>query len=951
MMKKQPTFFLQLRAVLLKNLSLQFRQRVMLIAQFTPLLVLFIVCVVLSLSNGNPASPIIVGIANMTQFNYINTSISQSGCWLGYRFMPSQTATWVPFWVSTADEQLAKLVGTLDPKGTNYSTAGFLSTIQQSLFYDTQHAPPWNITSYQPYVQHKNFSSFADMNAGWGNFLSRFKAWNVPNITSYYYTTPYDQCRGNGFSNNPLYDYNACKILFEAPALGTVYREGSFDEKQFRIKYDSLIVNYGFPYPGGTYYPYATNFWFWGSSGYSNAIYNSPTQIMQLIHSAIYRYLTNYTPSFGANANSYGIARMVDTCYTSTCQQYYCTSSGPILTLSNTWTVTSAILQHCTWVIGLFLLFPLFMQKIVVERSSGLSEMSKLAGLSSSSYWTSMFIQDMGTYIILTLGLVIIGLASQFYTLLYVSPLWYLSLLCYGYSIVSISYFFALFFASPTNAQLFGYISALLLAGLGIVLNMVVFATGVPFPVYVHLIPPFAAMRAMFVLIHTCVAPTLCPHSMAVTTALWSLLYCVVFSSVYVILALYLDQVLPKSEGYRKSIFYPITALYEYIVGCAKSRNDYAYKRIPDNVEPIQEEDKLNSDLRLEIDEIWNTANASPLVVKGVCKQFTMENQKINDAVRNIWLHVDMGDCFGLLGPNGAGKTTLVNMIVGLTNPSRGSIAIGGLDISKEKNEAVKTLGLCPQFDVLYEDLTVEEHLLFYARLWGYGKGEDIEQVNRILNEIGLYADKDNMGTSLSGGQKRRLSIGIALCGDPALVVLDEPTSGLDIGSKRGVWEIISNARNKRAFLLTTHSMEEAEVLCTKIGIMSKGEMKCLGSKNHLKKKYGHGLKLELMIENFGIGDIESHPSHRFVRSLIPEATILEKGNGIVVYNLPATTLLSKVFIPLQLGHRAHGIINCALTQSNLQEVFLSITRKDEPEYAEGQDAGTQSEALSVNVI
>jgi len=295
-------------------------------------------------------------------------------------------------------------------------------------------------------------------------------------------------------------------------------------------------------------------------------------------------------------------------------------------------------------------------------------------------------------------------------------------------------------------------------------------------------------------------------------------------------------------------------------------------------------------------------------------------------AVKNVWFHVEQGECFGLLGPNGAGKTTLVNMIVGLLKPTSGDAFLSDHSITDDLSAVQRGLGLCPQFDVLYDDLSVEEHLLYYARLKGYPPRFEKIHVEQLMEEIGLHGQREQLASALSGGQKRRLSIGIALTGNPDVILLDEPTSGLDPGSKRGVWEVIrTGGRNKRSFLLTTHSMEEAEVLCTRIGIVSKGQLKCIGEQQHLKSRFGKGFKIDILT------DVQHKPQvHTFIMQLIPEAKLVTSNEGYVAYQIPKNIQLSKIFLKIETHKSSYGIVNWGISQSNLEEVFLTIVRQDE---------------------
>jgi ABC-type multidrug transport system ATPase subunit len=219
-------------------------------------------------------------------------------------------------------------------------------------------------------------------------------------------------------------------------------------------------------------------------------------------------------------------------------------------------------------------------------------------------------------------------------------------------------------------------------------------------------------------------------------------------------------------------------------------------------------------------------------------------------AVKGVTFGVPSGECFGLLGPNGAGKTTTINMMCGIHDITEGVIELCGYDLVKDRSSTHTILGVCPQFDCVWDDLTVKEHLSMYATIKGItGKRKPV-LIRNVAEMVGLDGDPYMKNASqLSGGMRRRLSIGIALVTDPKVLVLDEPTTGLDPDTRNGLWNCINLAAKSRAVLLTTHSMEEADALCQRIGIMCNGSMTCLGTPLHLKNKFGSGYIITVALD------------------------------------------------------------------------------------------------------
>ncbi|GLC70789.1 hypothetical protein PLESTF_001033400 [Pleodorina starrii] len=220
----------------------------------------------------------------------------------------------------------------------------------------------------------------------------------------------------------------------------------------------------------------------------------------------------------------------------------------------------------------------------------------------------------------------------------------------------------------------------------------------------------------------------------------------------------------------------------------------------------------------------------------------------VHVAVYGTWLHIVPGECFCLLGPNGAGKTTTIKSLVGAIRPTSGEALVYGTSVLDPAGlDAARSLtGICPQFDVLWGALSGREHLALMADVRGLPWGQRRGEVERMLQQVRLEAAADRPAGSYSGGMRRRLSVAAALLGDPRVVYLDEPTTGMDPVSRSHVWELISASKAGRCLVLTTHSMEEAEVLGDRIAILAAGRLRCLGHSLALKRRYGGGYRLSV---------------------------------------------------------------------------------------------------------
>jgi ABC-2 type transport system ATP-binding protein len=238
------------------------------------------------------------------------------------------------------------------------------------------------------------------------------------------------------------------------------------------------------------------------------------------------------------------------------------------------------------------------------------------------------------------------------------------------------------------------------------------------------------------------------------------------------------------------------------------------------------------------------------IVLKGVSKVFK-KNKKDFIAVNNVSLKIPKGHIFGLLGPNGAGKTTTISMICTLLRPSKGQVVLDGIDVQKNTMEARKRIGLVFQDTTLDLELTGYQNLDFHARL--FKLDNRTKRVMEALELVGLTKDKDVICKSYSGGMKRRLEIARSIIHEPSFILLDEPTLGLDPISRRDMWAYITKLIEKKkvTVLLTTHYLEEAERLCSRIAIMDKGKIVVEGTPEQLKDKISNDtVKITLKEKN-----------------------------------------------------------------------------------------------------
>ncbi|XP_049934331.1 ABC transporter A family member 7-like isoform X2 [Nymphaea colorata] len=314
-----------------------------------------------------------------------------------------------------------------------------------------------------------------------------------------------------------------------------------------------------------------------------------------------------------------------------------------------------------------------------------------------------------------------------------------------------------------------------------------------------------------------------------------------------------------------------------------------------------------------------------PIVCHNLRKVYKgKDGNPVKHAVQNVSLAVPRGECFGLLGPNGSGKTTFINMVTGNLSPTSGTAFIDGLNIQTDMDKIYMRMGFCPQYDLIWETLTGREHLLFYARLKNF-KGSKLQQVvDQSLKTVNLFGVGDRLAGKYSGGMKRRLSVAIALIGDPQVVYLDEPTTGLDPDSRNYLWNVIKQAKKSRAVILTTHSMEEAEYLCDRLGIIVKGNLQCLGSSKELRSRYGGSYLLTVSTDPMQEAAIED-----IIRGLSPNALAVYRVSGTLKFRLPKSEVrVCDVFQAMQIAKQSILVHAFGLADSSLEEVFFEVVNE-----------------------
>ena len=446
---------------------------------------------------------------------------------------------------------------------------------------------------------------------------------------------------------------------------------------------------------------------------------------------------------------------------------------------------------------------------------------------------------------------------------------------------------------------------------------------------------------------------------------------------VYTLLGIYLDNVVPNENGVRKPLWYPFSPSY-WGIGRSKSLRKGLRKPVPcpeadavatdedvvaEETMVIRRTERGGADegnggtldaaikvvgLQMMFPRSLLTAMAAKLSLRRKKKKKQKKGVADFWAIKGSWFTIKENNIFCLLGPNGAGKTTTINCLTGVLPPTGGDalvygesiVATGGMDRIRA------SMGVCPQFDILWKELTGMEHMKIYARIKGLSRQEVLEQATQLIDSVKLTEAANIRSGSYSGGMRRRLSVAIALLGDPLVVYLDEPTTGMDPISRRHVWDTIEAAKKDRVVVLTTHSMEEADILGDSIAIMARGKVRAFGSSIRLKNRFGSGYELSLSVKDkddaSAMADLDA-----FMRETFGVDAPVDVRGSYVTYILPKSmdgsnesahdADLPEALRQLQTNQKRLGVLDVQIQMTSLEEVFLNIAKQAEIDAGNGE--------------
>uniref|UniRef100_A0A8C6UEZ0 ABC transporter domain-containing protein n=1 Tax=Neogobius melanostomus TaxID=47308 RepID=A0A8C6UEZ0_9GOBI len=603
----------------------------------------------------------------------------------------------------------------------------------------------------------------------------------------------------------------------------------------------------------------------------------------------------------------------------------------------------------------------MIVKSIVAEKEARLKETIRIMGLRSSIYWLSW---GVSSFLPLAFSSLLLALIMKYGKVLqYSDPsVIFVFLLVFCLSTIAQCFFISVFFSKANLAAACGgliyfvlYLPHVLCYAWREVMsfNLKILASLLSCVAFGYGCENFSKYEEQGIGIQwTNIA--ISPEEGESYTFIVSILMMLLDALLYWLLTWYIENVFPGQYGIPKPCYFPFTASY-WCGRNAVSASD------PDLIKDSCEHNgKVSCDFNFHLPVFVtfllrsigsvrfkehlmpyiNTCYLSPEYLEkpppnvkaGVSVRNLVKIYKTGKKLAVDGLSVDFyeNQITSFLGHNGAGKTTTMSILTGLFPPTSGSALINGYDIHSDMDTIRKYLGMCPQHNVLFSELTVEEHIYFYARLKGCSKEEVKEEMEQMIKDVGLPHKRKDMAKNLSGGMQRKLSVAIAFVGGSKIVILDEPTAGVDPYARRGIWELLLKYKEGRTIILSTHHMDEADILGDRIAIISHGKMRCCGSSLFLKKQFGSGYYLTLvralsMHISCAVCLADLTAVSQLVQRHVPEAVFLESIGQEITYILPyagaRNGTFGLLFQQLDSALADLGLTSYGISDTTLEEV------------------------------
>uniref|UniRef100_A0A2I3S269 ATP binding cassette subfamily A member 10 n=1 Tax=Pan troglodytes TaxID=9598 RepID=A0A2I3S269_PANTR len=569
----------------------------------------------------------------------------------------------------------------------------------------------------------------------------------------------------------------------------------------------------------------------------------------------------------------------------------------------------------------------IYFASLNVARERGkFKKLMTVMGLRESAFWLSWGLTYICFIFIMSIfmALVITSIPIVFHTgFMVIFTLFSL----YGLSLIALAFLMSVLIRKPMLAGLAGFLFTVFWGCLG----FTVLYRQLPLSLgwVLSLLSPFAFTAGMAQITHldNYLSGVIFPDPSGDSYKMIATFFILAFDTLfYLIFTLYFERVLPDKDGHGDSPLFFLKSSF-----WSKHQNTH-HEIFENEINPEHSSDDSFEPVSPEFH------GKEAIRIRNVIKEYNGKTGKV-EALQGIFFDIYEGQITAILGHNGAGKSTLLNILSGLSVSTEGSATIYNTQLSEitDMEEIRKNIGFCPQFNFQFDFLTVRENLRVFAKIKGIQPKEVEQEVKRIIMELDMQSIQDIIAKKLSGGQKRKLTLGIAILGDPQVLLLDEPTAGLDPFSRHRVWSLLKEHKVDRVILFSTQFMDEADILADRKVFLSNGKLKCAGSSLFLKRKWGIGYHLSLHRNE--MCDTEKITS--LIKQHIPDAKLTTESEEKLVYSLPLEKMNKFPDLYSDLDKCSdQGIRNYAVSMTSLNEVFLNLEGRsaiDEPDFDIGK--------------
>ncbi|XP_056673219.1 ABC-type organic anion transporter ABCA8-like isoform X2 [Monodelphis domestica] len=568
-----------------------------------------------------------------------------------------------------------------------------------------------------------------------------------------------------------------------------------------------------------------------------------------------------------------------------------------------------------------------FVSLNVTRERKNVMEWMTMMGLQDSAFWFSWGLLYAGYIFVLASLLAVIITSNEFVIMTGYFTVFILFLL-YGLSLVALTFLLCELIKKPVLTGLVTFFLTVFWGSLGLVSLYQQFPASLEW--ILSLLSPFAFVFGINHILRMDynLRSFAFPDPSGDSHQLLAIFFMLVFDIIlYLALVLYFNKILPREYGRQYSPLFFLKSSF----WCPHHRTDHQLLENdtnstywPDSFEPVPPEFHGKETIR----------------IRNIKKEYKRKSEKV-EALKGFQLDIYEGQITAILGHSGAGKSTLINILSGLSEPTEGSVSIYNNNLSEMEDleEIKKITGVCPQFNVHVDFLTVRENLRLYAKIKGIPPEKVEQEVQRVSLELEMKSIQDTLAANLSGGQKRKLTFGIAILGDPQVLLLDEPTAGLDPFSRHQVWHLLKEHKADHVTLFSTQFMDEADLLADRKVFISSGKLKCAGSSLFLKRKWGIGYHLSLHKNE----SCDSERITSLIKHHIPDAKLTAEREEKLVYTLPLerTDLFPDLYSDLD-NCIGQDIVNYGVSMTTLTEVFLKLEGKTTIDDADFESLGQE---------